>query len=140
MGRTRHAECVAVTRRPAIRTDRIEAYADALPARIYQLHYLAWSVTPGKLWVPSGDVHLVDMPDVATAIVFVQLTPFGRSRADSPHLLEVSDVSIALFPISTFAIRRRASLFRLNRAVSVRPQSPFERLSGRKIEFASAYW
>jgi uncharacterized protein YfaS (alpha-2-macroglobulin family) len=53
-----------------IHTDRIEAYADALPAGIYHLHYLARGVTSGTYAWPGADVHLIDTPD-----------EFGRSAA-----------------------------------------------------------
>jgi uncharacterized protein YfaS (alpha-2-macroglobulin family) len=53
-----------------IRADRIEAYADALPAGIYHLHYLARGVTPGSYAWPGADVHLVDRRE-----------EFGRSAA-----------------------------------------------------------
>ena len=53
-----------------IRADRIEAYADALAAGIYHLHYLARGVTAGTYAWPGANVHLVDSPE-----------EFGRSAA-----------------------------------------------------------
>ncbi len=53
-----------------IHTDRIEAYADALPAGIYHLHYLARGVTPGTYAWPGADIHVIDSPE-----------EFGRSAA-----------------------------------------------------------
>jgi hypothetical protein len=53
-----------------IHRDRVTAYGDRLGPGVYQLHYLARSVTPGTFEWPGAEVHLQYAPE-----------EFGRSAS-----------------------------------------------------------